>query len=133
MMDNWLEDVLREIESDITSVDSTNLSEQRSEQMSAQSSADRAAKLAAGLTPSELTSRTSNGDDPASKEDSYLSTPSSENSGDSVDDASSVTSDSEEQTTLSHVHTNHIHGSDSESVYSGRSASDLDDSGLSNS
>ena len=27
LMDNWLEDVLSEIESDITSVDSTNLSE----------------------------------------------------------------------------------------------------------
>ena len=31
LIDNWIEDVLKAIESDITSVDSTNLSEQRSE------------------------------------------------------------------------------------------------------
>ena len=88
ILSNWLEDTLAEIESDITSVDSTNLSEARSEQMSAQSSADRAAQIAAGITPSELTSRTSDSGD-ANPEDTYISTPSSENSGDSVTSSSS--------------------------------------------
>jgi len=84
-----LEDLLDDIESDITSVDSTNLSEQRSADMSAQSSADRAAMIEAGLLPSDATSLTSNGADPAAREASYESTPSSENSGDSSVDVPS--------------------------------------------
>ena len=61
LMNSWLETTLNDIESDITSVDSTNLSEYYSAEMSAQSSADRAAKIAAGITPSETTSRPSTG------------------------------------------------------------------------
>ena len=77
LLDNWIEETLGEIESDISSVDSTNLSEARSEQMSAQSSADRAAQIAAGITPSESTSRTSTSCGGPICEDSYNSTPNS--------------------------------------------------------
>ena len=109
IINNMMENLWDDIESDITSVDSTNLSEQRSADMSAQSSADRAARIEAGLT-SDKTSLTSNGNDPALKEASYQSTPSSENSGDSSDDnpSSSQTSDDEETTTtLDHAHSHY--------------------------
>ena len=124
MMDNWMEDVLEEMESMISSVDSTNLSEAHSEQISAQSSADRAAQIAAGITPSEATSRASDG----GEEDSRVST-------DESDSSASTNSDAEEITTLDHEHTGRHGGHDegSESVYSGRSWSDDDDSGLSDS
>ena len=119
MMENWMEDVLEEMESMISSVDSTNLSEAHSEQISAQSSADRAALVAAGITPSESTSRASDG----GEEDSRVSTPS--------DSTVSTNTDAEEVTTLDHEHDGH-HG-DSESVYSDLSWSDEDDSGFSDS
>jgi len=113
VLDNWLQNALDDIESDITSVDSTNLSEARSEQMSAQSSADRAAKIAAGITPSEMPSRTSyfcGGVSQPPCESTYLSTPSSDDSGDSSDSDSftqsgSMSSMTEiETTTLDHEH-----------------------------
>ena len=107
IINNMMENLWDDIESDITSVDSTNLSEQRSADMSAQSSADRAARIKAGLT-SDKTSLTSNGSNPALREASYQSTPSSENSGDSsVTDPSSQTSNDDETTTLDHAHSHY--------------------------
>lgn len=137
VLDNWLEDALDAIASDITSVDSTNLSEARSEQMSAQSSADRAARKRAGLAGSDSTSLTSNGSGGGggAKEASYVSTPSSENSGTSTPSSSSVNSDDEEETTLDHAHSRRhgrYHGT-TESDFSGISPSDDRYTGLSNS
>ena len=108
IINNMMENLWDDIESDIASVDSTNLSEQHSADMSAQSSADRAARIEAGLT-SDKTSLTSNNINPALREASYQSTPSSENSGDSsVDEpSSSQTSDNEETTTLDHAHSHY--------------------------
>ena len=128
LIDNWVEDTLAEIEADITSVDSTNLSEARSEQMSAQSSADRAAQIAAGITPSEATSRTSAG----GAEDSYVSTPNRSGSTSTT----STTTEDEEETTPSHEHSAHHwgHHGTTESIYSGQSPSDDGHrTGLSNS
>jgi hypothetical protein len=142
VLDNWLENTLDEIESDITSVDSTNLSEARSEQMSAQSSADRAAQIAAGITPSEATSRPSSCiGSGVSCEDTYLSTPSSDDSGDSSDsdsatESGSMTSMTEmETTTPDHEHSQyHEDYKATESDFSGWSESDDDFlSGLSDS
>lgn len=134
LMDSWLEDTLALIESDITSVDSTNLSEARSEQMSAQSSADRAAQIAAGITPSESTSRKSSQCSGAGCEDTYVSTPSSTDSGDGLAGESSSPTETEE-TTLSHEHSDNHGGyyETTESFYSGQSWSDDEGTGFSNS
>ena len=140
LIDNWLEETLAEIETDISSVDSSNLSEAHSEQISAQSSADRAAQIAAGITPSEVTSAGSF--DPGSC--GMPTCPSVGESGSRVStlntpgntSSTSTNSDAEEETTQSHDHSAHhgaYHGT-TESTFSGVSWSDDEDyTGLSNS
>jgi len=117
LIDNILDSVFDEIESDITSVDSTNLSEAASLLQSKQSSADRRARIRAGLTDSDATSLSTG------KSFERLSTPSSDDS--SSTDSNSVPSvDSKEEndvTTLSHEHffrANHGYYDTSESSYS---------------
>ena len=131
-----IDDLLDDIESDITSVDSTNLSEAASEQASAQSSADRAAMKRAGLLDSNDTSAATA--DEVSRVSTLSSELAHENSTDSGS-VTSVTSDEEETTTLDHslgdhgIHHKHGYHHTTESDYSGRSVSDDDSSGLSNS
>ena len=136
LLNELLDDLLDDIESDITSVDSTNLSEAASEQASAQSSANRAALQRAGLLASDETS-TMTGNSL-----SRVSSVSSEHthegsvtdpSGDSADPSSNTTDDMNDTPTDSHSHGHHGGYHNSESDYSGRSHTDDDDSGLSDS
>ena len=128
LMDSFLD----EIETDISSVDSSNLSEQHSAQISAQSSADRQALIDAGISLNgDDTSLTSAG----GAEESRVSTPTTTSGGGSTTSSASTDSDGEVvTTTLDHSHSKHGgYHENSESRYSGRSASDEDDSGLSDS
>ena len=133
LIDSLLDDFLSDIETDISSVDSSNLSEQHSAQISAQSSADRQALIDAGisLAADNLTSETSAG----GAEESRVSTPTTTSGQGSTTSSASTDSDGEVvTTTLDHSHSKHGgYHENSESRYSGRSASDEDDSGLSDS
>jgi Ca2+-binding RTX toxin-like protein len=129
LLDEIMDGLLLDIESDITSVDSTNLSEAHSAQESAQSSANRAAMKRAGLISSDETS------DPTADEISRVSSLSSDLSGNSVSSGSSSDSDLEETPTVDHTHGHHKDGyhHTTESSYSGRSHTDTSDSGFSHS
>ena len=131
VLSELLDDFLDDIETDISSVDSSNLSEQHSAQISAQSSADRQALIDAGISlDGDDTSLTSAG----GAEESRVSTPTTNGDGSTTSSESTDTDEEVSTTTLDHSHSNHGgYHENSESRYSGRSQSDEDDSGLSDS